>query len=235
MPRVISIKKPDLGDKENDGSKQEDLSAAERMCVRVLAERMSSRNEKGVSTGEELSKAKINGLSYEADCNGNNTAAAKKKARRVCSVDECTNSSQKDGLCDRHGGRPLCSHDGCSNQRVRGGVCVRHGARKPKKFSQEGCTNYVQQGGVGKKNGAKVGTGASSKTPADGISALEPKFQAYDAKDGMQEGCSSEEKSKTTSKGAESTADSTDPPKKKKGRRICSVEECTNLVYCTER
>ena len=52
-------------------------------------------------------------------------------------------------------GRKLCSIDGCTNYFVQGGVCMRHGA-EVKKCSHEGCTNQAQKGGVCKRHGAEI-------------------------------------------------------------------------------
>ena len=61
--------------------------------------------------------------------------------RKRCSENECSNFSQKGGLCYTHGAKvPRCSEVECTNQAVRGGLCVSHGARIPK-CTHPGC-NY---------------------------------------------------------------------------------------------
>ena len=83
------------------------------------------------------------------------TEDAKKRRRRICSADGCTNQAVKEGVCIRHGAQvKLCSSEGCSNKSLKGGVCKRHGARV-KRCSYEGCTNQAQNGGVCMKHGAK--------------------------------------------------------------------------------
>ena len=83
------------------------------------------------------------------------TEDAKKRRRRICSADGCTNQAVKEGVCIRHGAQvKLCSSEGCSNKSLKGGVCKRHGA-KVKRCSYEGCTNQAQNGGVCMKHGAK--------------------------------------------------------------------------------
>jgi len=81
-----------------------------------------------------------------------------KRARKKCSVDECTKNAQSGGVCMRHGAKVKpCSHEGCTNIVVKGGVCVRHGAKvKVKSCSHEGCTNHARTGGVCRRHGAKI-------------------------------------------------------------------------------
>ena len=56
---------------------------------------------------------------------------------------------------DRRKYKKICSADGCTNQVVNGGVCIKHGA-KVKRCSKEGCTNYAINGGVCRRHGAKL-------------------------------------------------------------------------------
>ena len=85
------------------------------------------------------------------------SASTTKRARRPCSIDECTNRALKGGVCCRHGAKRNCSQEGCTNHVVNGGVCLRHGA-KVKRCSHEGCTKYAQKEGVCVRHGAKVKT-----------------------------------------------------------------------------
>eukprot|EP00986_Skeletonema_menzelii_P008008 scaffold3245_cov181-Skeletonema_menzelii.AAC.4 len=61
----------------------------------------------------------------------------KKRRRKICSADGCTNiANKKGGVCFMHGAAvKLCSYEGCTNQIVKGGVCKRHGAQ-PKLLMQ---------------------------------------------------------------------------------------------------
>eukprot|EP00986_Skeletonema_menzelii_P013912 scaffold8603_cov155-Skeletonema_menzelii.AAC.13 len=83
----------------------------------------------------------------------------KRKYKKLCSAEECTNQVRHKGVCIRHGAtgatrREPCSIDGCANQARKGGVCIRHGA-KVKLCSSEGCTNQFQRRGVCWRHGAK--------------------------------------------------------------------------------
>eukprot|EP00984_Skeletonema_dohrnii_P002766 scaffold955_cov79-Skeletonema_dohrnii-CCMP3373.AAC.8 len=76
---------------------------------------------------------------------------------KLCSVEGCTNYAKKGGLCIRHGAKvevKLCSVDECNNKAIKGGVCYRHGAQK-KLCRVKECTNYAQKGGVCHRHGAK--------------------------------------------------------------------------------
>ena len=79
----------------------------------------------------------------------------KKKGRRQCSVEGCTNNAVRGGICIRHGERPpTCSHEGCTNLAQRRGVCDKHGA-KPK-CSIEGCDKVAKKGGTCRRHGGGV-------------------------------------------------------------------------------
>ena len=79
----------------------------------------------------------------------------KKRVRKRCSAEGCTNNIQNGGVCFRHGAKKKpCSVDDCTNQVVNGGVCIRHGA-KVKLCSVDNCTNYAKKGGVCVQHGAK--------------------------------------------------------------------------------
>ena len=78
----------------------------------------------------------------------------KKKGRRQCSVEGCTNNAVKGGICILHGERPpACSHEGCTNLAQRRGVCDKHGA-KPK-CSIEGCAKVAKKRGMCMKHGTE--------------------------------------------------------------------------------
>jgi len=97
--------------------------------------------------------------------------AARKKngSRKICAADGCTNMSQSEGVCKRHGANSEerevpakvvrkiyeCSVDGCTNHYKNGGVCIRHGA-KVKRCSSVGCTNQAYKGGVASANQNKI-------------------------------------------------------------------------------
>ena len=82
-------------------------------------------------------------------------SGAKKRIRKRCSSNGCTNRAQNGGLCFGHGAKAKrCSREGCKNKVINGGVCIRHGA-KVKQCSSDGCTNYAITGGVCWRHGAK--------------------------------------------------------------------------------
>jgi len=102
----------------------------------------------GVGTGDDVVPPPVACCSLIAN--------AKKK---LCSQNGCTNSSQKGGVCIRHGAKVVkrqgCSHEGCTNFAVKGGVCHRHGANVDKKrCGHVGCTKFALKGGVCVKHGA---------------------------------------------------------------------------------
>ena len=70
---------------------------------------------------------------------------AKKRGKRLCSVDGCTSYVVRDGVCQRLGRNTnVVGHEGCANSAVKRGVCIRHGA-EVKRCSHDGCTNQVQK------------------------------------------------------------------------------------------
>ena len=73
---------------------------------------------------------------------------------KLCSVDECANKIQKNGVCIKHGAVKICcSVDGCSNVSVNNRVCIKHGAIV-KHCSVDGCVNKTHNTGLCVKHGA---------------------------------------------------------------------------------
>ena len=91
----------------------------------------------------------------------------RKRQRKHCSVDKCTNKAIAKGVCAKHGAAVTCKVEGCSFQALnkRDGVCNAHSKtprRKKKKqcsfvdeSTQEQCTNRAIKDGICVKHGAK--------------------------------------------------------------------------------
>ena len=91
----------------------------------------------------------------------------RKRQRKHCSVDKCTNKAIAKGVCKKHGAAVTCKVEGCSYQALnkRDGVCNAHSKtprRKKKKqcsfvdeSTQDQCTNRAIKGGICAKHGAK--------------------------------------------------------------------------------
>ena len=80
----------------------------------------------------------------------------RKKYRKRCSADGCTNLAKKGGICMKHGAKvKRCSSEECTNLAVKGGVCIKHGATwTKKKCNIQGCNTYAKRRGVCKRHGA---------------------------------------------------------------------------------
>jgi hypothetical protein len=101
-------------------------------------------------------KSKLSRKEATASANDEISGPKKKRARKLCSADGCTNYAQLGGVCIRHGAKQKrCKIDGCTNQAKKGEVCVKHGAQL-KQCNIEGCTNIVVKGGVCVKHGAEL-------------------------------------------------------------------------------
>ena len=78
----------------------------------------------------------------------------KKRARRACSVRECTNRVVQGGLCIKHGAkRKKCTYPGCSKNVKKAGRCSTHGPPR-KRCDVEGCKNASVKGGKCISHGA---------------------------------------------------------------------------------
>jgi len=105
----------------------------------------------------------------------------------------------------RHGATPKkCSHEGCTSQVVKGGVCTQHGAQKTRRT----CSLIDFEFILGAKKTNESFMANNTKSPSNSISA----------------------NSGSTPTKHKIRVDENDGPEPKKGRRLCSVIECTNQV-----
>ena len=76
----------------------------------------------------------------------------KKRCRKKCSAEGCTNIVVKGEVCIRHGAtwtKKKCRSEGCTKYAQNGKVCITHGATWTKKRCIiNGCTNSRRKGGV---------------------------------------------------------------------------------------
>lgn len=86
---------------------------------------------------------------------GAEASASPSKKRRIlpiCTIEGCTNTVKKAGLCTKHGAeRKFCSHEECTKHAQRRGLCQRHGAMDV--CSLAGCMNKVRARGKCRKHG----------------------------------------------------------------------------------
>jgi len=120
--------------------------SGEQKVINIMSNRVNNIPSAGDKKRKEVISVSAN----------NESGPPKKRVRKRCSVDSCTNIVVKGGLCLRHGAQVnRCSVDECTNKRVKGGVCIKHGA-KTKLCSVSNCTNNALKGGVCWRHGAKV-------------------------------------------------------------------------------
>lgn len=71
----------------------------------------------------------------------------KKRTRRACNIDGCTNRVVQGGLCIRHGAkRKKCTFPGCTKNVKKAGRCSTHGPSR-KRCEVHGCTNASVKNG----------------------------------------------------------------------------------------
>jgi len=105
----------------------------------------------------ELEKLNIEYLHEGIENSESANSKPKKRTRKRCTSEGCTNFALKEGVCARHGAvLKRCSHEGCTNRAQKGGLCCRHGANvNLRKCSVEGCTYFAKRGGLCSRHGER--------------------------------------------------------------------------------
>jgi hypothetical protein len=113
---------------------------------------LESRNLKAALSTES------NGTKSGSDASSSTwgkSSTGPKRARRKCTIADCTNRVVQGGLCIAHGAkRKTCGHPGCTKHVKKAGMCSAHGP--PRKLCEvKGCSKVSVQGGKCIAHGAK--------------------------------------------------------------------------------
>eukprot|EP00934_Nitzschia_sp_Nitz4_P006560 Nitzschia sp. Nitz4//scaffold6_size259037//106308//107222//NITZ4_001069-RA/size259037-processed-gene-0.69-mRNA-1//-1//CDS//3329556878//6550//frame0 len=92
----------------------------------------------------------------------------RKRVRRMCTIDGCTNRVVQGGVCIAHGAkRKQCNYPGCDKSVKKAGLCSTHGPAR-KRCEVPGCQRVAVQNGICIGHGAKktLCTAEGCKRPA---------------------------------------------------------------------